>query len=82
MRSAEAGRSVSVLINDYLREQLLEDIEDLQAFHERADEPVMSYESLLAKIGNTAKLAQKTALTPIGGEGQISRSVTFAVLPK
>lgn len=56
MRSAEAGRSVSVLINDYLREQLLEDIEDLQAFHERADEPVMSYESLLQELQADGKI--------------------------
>lgn len=56
MQSVETKRSVSVLINDYLREQLFEDIEDLQAFHERANEPVMTYESLLQELRADGKL--------------------------
>jgi len=56
MKSAETSRSISELINQLVREQLLEDAEDLQAFRERADEPVISYEALLEDLRAHGKL--------------------------
>ncbi len=56
MKSAETSRSVSDLINQLVREQLLEDAEDLQAFRDRADEPVISYEALLEDLRTHGKL--------------------------
>ncbi len=56
MKSAETSRSVSDLINQLVREQLLEDAEDLQAFRDRADEPVISYEALLEDLRAHGKL--------------------------
>ena len=56
MKSVETQRSVSALINDYVRERLLEDAEDLQAFRERANEPVISYESLLQELQADGKI--------------------------
>jgi len=47
MKSAEMNRSISDLINQIVREQFIEDVEDLRAFRERADEQVMSYEAFL-----------------------------------
>lgn len=56
MKSAETSRSISELVNELVREQLFEDAEDLKAFRERADEPVMSYEALLQDLQAHDKL--------------------------
>lgn len=56
MKSAETGRSISELVNELVREQLFEDAEDLKAFRDRADEPVMSYEALLQDLQAHDKL--------------------------
>ncbi len=56
MKSAETNRSISDLINQLVREQLSEDAEDLQAFRDRADEPVISYEQLLQDLQAHGKL--------------------------
>jgi plasmid stability protein len=56
MKSAETNRSVSDLVNQMLREQMGEDAEDLEAFRDRANEPVMSYEALLQDLQAHGKL--------------------------
>ncbi len=56
MKSAETNRSISDLINEALLEQLREDAEDLAAFRERANEPVISYEALLEDLREHGKL--------------------------
>ena len=56
MKSAETNRSISELVNELVREQLFEDAEDLKAFRDRADEPVMSYEALLQDLQAHDKL--------------------------
>ncbi len=56
MKSVQSQRSVSALINDLVREQLSEDAEDLQAFRDRADEPVISYERLLEELRADGKI--------------------------
>jgi len=56
MKSAETSRSISELVNELVREQLFEDAEDLKAFRDRADEPVMSYEALLQDLQAHDKL--------------------------
>ncbi len=56
MKSAETNRSVSELINRLVREQLIEDAEDLRAFRERENEPVISYEALLEDLRIHGKL--------------------------
>ena len=56
MKSAMSGRSMSELINEMVRERLAEDAEDLKAFRDRADEPVISYEELLQELQNNGKL--------------------------
>ena len=56
MKAAETNRSISDLINQMIREQLAEDAEDLNAFRERAGEPVITYEALLQDLQAHGKL--------------------------
>lgn len=56
LKAAVTDRSMSDLINEMIRERLAEDAEDLKAFRDRADEPVISYESLLQELQAHGKL--------------------------
>ncbi len=56
LKAAVTDRSMSDLINEMIRERLAEDAEDLKAFRDRADEPAMSYESLLQELQTHGKL--------------------------
>jgi plasmid stability protein len=56
LKAAVTDRSMSDLINEMIREHLSEDAEDLKAFRERADEPVISYESLLQELQSHGKI--------------------------
>ena len=56
MKSAVTDRSVSELINEMVRERLGEDADDLNAFHDRADEPEISYEGLLQELKAHGKI--------------------------
>ena len=56
LKSAHTNRSISDIVNDSLRTALREDEEDLAAFEERAHEPAMSYEALLAKLKADGKI--------------------------
>ena len=56
LKSAHTNRSISDIVNESLRLALREDQEDLEAFEERAKEPVMSYEALLAKLKADGKI--------------------------
>ncbi len=56
LKSAHSNRSISDIVNDSLRQTLREDQEDLGAFKKRASEPVMSYETLLAKLKADGKI--------------------------
>jgi hypothetical protein len=56
LKSADTNRSISDIVNDSLRLALREDQEDLEAFEERAKEPIMSYEALLTKLKADGKI--------------------------
>ena len=56
IKAANAHPSVSELVNDAVRVSLREDHEDLRAFDDRADEPVLSYEELLEDLKSHGKL--------------------------
>jgi hypothetical protein len=56
LKAAHAQRTISDLVNEAVRAALAEDYEDLAAFAERADEPTMSYEELLADLKAHGKL--------------------------
>ncbi len=50
LKSIEASRSVSDLVNDAVRQALAEDAEDLAAFKERVAEPLVSYEEMVKRL--------------------------------
>ncbi len=56
MKSAETSRSVSELVNNAVRETLAEDAEDLAAFEERANEPLIGYEDILKRLKKDGRI--------------------------
>jgi Arc/MetJ-type ribon-helix-helix transcriptional regulator len=56
LKSIETSRSVSDVVNDAVRESLAEDADDLAAFEERKDEPVISFEALLKELKRHGKI--------------------------
>ena len=56
LKSLETSRSMSEIINEVLKESLSEDAEDLAAFDERADEPLISYERMIKRLKKDGRL--------------------------
>jgi hypothetical protein len=56
IKSIETSRSMSELINDSLRESFAEDLEDLAAFEERADESLISYEQIIKRLKKDGRI--------------------------
>lgn len=50
MRAIEADTNMSQLVEDALKYQLLEDLEDLEVASKRADEPNYSFSELVAQF--------------------------------
>lgn len=55
-KALETSRSLSDLVNDAVRQALAEDAEDLAAFSERVNEPLVSYEALLKELKTSGRL--------------------------
>lgn len=49
-KALETSRSLSEIVNDAVRRALAEDAEDLAAFAERANEPLVTYEALVQEL--------------------------------
>ena len=49
-KAAETSRSVSDIVNEAVQQALAEDAEDLAAFAERVNEPLVSYETVLKEL--------------------------------
>lgn len=49
-KSAETSRSISDLVNEAVKLSLAEDADDLAAFEERADEPLVAFEDVLKEL--------------------------------
>jgi hypothetical protein len=56
LKAAYTRRSLSALVNDAVRQTLQEDREDLSAFEERVNEPLISYEDLLKDLKKHGKI--------------------------
>ena len=56
VKAASSHRSVSELVDDAVRLQLLEDHVDLKAVADRADEPEVSYETMLSDLKKHGKI--------------------------
>jgi predicted transcriptional regulator len=56
LKAVETSRSVSELVNDAVREALAEDAEDLEAFEERAAEPLISYDEMVKRLKRDGRI--------------------------
>ena len=50
MKAAETSQSMSELVNDALKESLLEDLEDLEVWRERRDDPRVGFEGFVKEL--------------------------------
>ena len=56
LKAIETSRSVSDLVNAAVKEALAEDAEDLAAFDERADEPLISYDEMVRRLKEDGRI--------------------------
>ena len=56
LKSIETSRSISDLVNQAVKEALAEDAEDLTAFEERANEPLLSYDEMVRKLKTDGRI--------------------------
>ena len=56
LKALETSQSMSEIINEALKVVLSEDTEDLKAFHERAEEPLISYEQMVKKLKKNGQI--------------------------
>lgn len=56
LKSVQTSRSVSDLVNVAVCKALAEDAEDLSAFDQRADEPLMSYEEMIERLKEDGRI--------------------------
>lgn len=56
LKAVETSCSISELINEALREDLLEDAQDLAAFRSRQNEPLMAFEDFVEYLRNDGKI--------------------------
>ena len=56
LKAAHTQRSLSRLVNEAVRQALQEDQDDLAAFEERVNEPLISYEELLKGLKKNGKI--------------------------
>jgi len=56
VKAAETSTSISDIIDNAIRRELIEDEEDLRAFKERVAEPTISYEKLVADLKKDGKI--------------------------
>ncbi len=50
LKAVETSKSITELVNEAVREALAEDAEDLAAFDQRLNEPLVSYEQMIKKL--------------------------------
>lgn len=50
LKSAETSRSISDLVNEAVKSIMAEDVEDLAAFKERENEPLIAFEDVLKEL--------------------------------
>ena len=56
MKSIETSQSISEVVNDAVRLALSEDADDLAAFEERANDPLISFEDILKELKSSGKI--------------------------
>jgi predicted DNA-binding protein len=56
LKAFETSRSVSELVNDAIREALVEDAEDIATFEERVGEPLISYDEMVKRLRKDGRI--------------------------
>ena len=56
LKSVETSKTISQLVNEAVKETLAEDAEDITAFDERADEPLISYSEMVKRLKNDGRI--------------------------
>ena len=56
LKAVSVSRSVSELVNDAVREVLVEDAEDIMAFEEREKESLVSYEAMVKRLKKDGRI--------------------------
>ncbi len=56
LKAIETSRSVSALVNDAVKESIIEDVEDNEAFEERVNEELVSYDAMIKKLKQNGRL--------------------------
>ena len=56
LKSLETSRSMSRIINDAVKAALAEDAGDLEAFDERQDEPLISFEEMVKSLKKDGRI--------------------------
>jgi len=56
LKAAETSRSITELVNEAVRESLSEDAEDLAAFDQRRQEPLVSYDEMVKRLKKDGRI--------------------------
>ena len=56
LKSIETSKSISELVNKAVKEALAEDAEDIAAFEERADEPLISFSEMVKRLKKDGRI--------------------------
>lgn len=56
LKSIETSKSISELVNRAVKEALAEDAEDITAFEERANEPVISFSEMVKRLKTDGRI--------------------------
>lgn len=56
LKAVETSRSITELVNEAVRESLLEDAEDLAAFDKRKREPLISYDEMVKRLKRDGRI--------------------------
>ena len=56
LKAVETSRSVSDLVNEAVKEALVEDADDLAAFEDRVSEPLLSYDAMVKRLKKDGRI--------------------------
>lgn len=56
LKAVENSRTLSDLVNQAVRESLAEDAEDIAAFTDRVNEPLISYDEMVTKLKKNGRI--------------------------
>jgi hypothetical protein len=56
LKSIETSKSISELVNTAVKEALAEDAEDIAAFEERANEPLISFSEMVKRLKKDGRI--------------------------